>query len=358
MKNFSKTVVIAALVTLVGVAAIAGTSSIIKTIEDSNAQDPTFVYPEQDLSNVFLGKVDFRTDVTTTSAALAKERFDTILSDGLSQGDSAEVLAENFTLPTLSSTESQEFISKAYVGNNALKLGTSTEDGYFQINVSNAVSKVVVKARNYYYEPSTGVYTSDATSIGIGLTSAIATTELPRNLADTSVLPAVLDVSYTFASAPSTIYISAIDGRAIIYEINFYTDALQSYNLVNPEGIVSADDEYCDSVDLFKYSNIEANAEALFIDPEAKTLFFSSTYTAEDALDDPFCIVYYADSVYLGHAFPSSEGLFTIAGTHYYLRDTFTGWLIGNTTVNGEQDYLNLTQDFANGQSLVLYKQA
>ena len=176
MKNFSKGLGTALIVLIVGAGVVGLTASLVKSI--SAHQDPPaeFVYPNQDLSEVLLGKIDFRTETTTTSTALAKARFDTMLSEGLTQGNSETSLQEEFVIPTTSVTEVSELISKCYVGNKALKMGTSSENGYFQINTTNIISKVVVKARNYYFEQTAGVYVSDSASIGIGATSATETT--------------------------------------------------------------------------------------------------------------------------------------------------------------------------------------
>lgn len=360
MKNFSKGLGTALIVLIVGAGVVGLTASLVKSI--SAHQDPPaeFVYPNQDLSEVLLGKIDFRTEVTTTSTALAKARFDTMLSEGLSQGNSETTLQEEFVAPTTSVTEVSELISKCYVGNKALKMGTSAENGYFQINTTNIISKVVVKARNYYFEQTAGVYVSDSASIGIGATSAIETTELPKNTADTSIIPAVLDVSYSFINGTNTVYISAIDDRAIIYEVNFYTDAELAYSLVSPTGIISEEDEICNSVKLSAFLNIKStNYQALVFDPELKEISII-TATEEDAIfESPLCLFFNSDlSIMIGSLRIDETGLFEYAGVSYYLRDTFTGYLIANELSDDNLSYCQIDNEMAVNHSLVLYKQA
>jgi len=360
MKNFSKGLGTALLVLIVGAGVIGLTTSLVKSI--SAHQDPPaeFVYPNQDLSEVLLGKIDFRTEVTTTSTALAKARFDTMLSEGLSQGNSETTLQEEFVVPTTSVTEVSELISKCYVGNKALKMGTLTENGYFQINTTNIISKVVVKARNYYFEQTAGVYVSDSASIGIGATSAIETTELPKNTADTSIIPAVLDVSYSFINGTNTVYISVIDDRAIVYEINFYTNASLTYSLSTPEGIISEEDEQCNSVKLSDFLNIKSTInKALVFDPELKEISII-TATEEDAIfESPLCLFFNNDlSIMIGSLRIDETGLFEYAGVSYYLRDTFTGYLIANELSDDNLSYCQIDNEMAVNHSLVLYKQA
>jgi len=359
MKNFSKGLGTALIVLIVGAGVVGLTASLVKSI--SAHQDPPaeFVYPNQDLSEVLLGKIDFRTETTTTSTALAKARFDTMLSEGLSQGNSETTLQEEFVAPTTSVTEISELISKCYVGNKALKMGTSTENGYFQINTTNIISKVVVKARNYYFEQTAGVYVSDAASIGIGATSVLETTELPKNTADTSVIPAVLDVSYSFIDGTNTVYISAIDDRAIIYEVNFYTNAKLTYNLASPEGIASEDDELCNSVKLSDFLSIsDTNFKAMVFDPELKEINII-TATEEDAIyESPLCLFFNNDSsIMIGSLRIDETGLFEYAGGSYYIRDTFTGYLLANNVGNDVLNYCPISE-MATNHSLVLYKNA
>lgn len=364
MKNFSKGLGTALIVLIVGAGVIGLTTSLVKSI--STHQDPPveFAYPNQDLNDVYLGKIDFRTEPTTTSTALTKVRLDTILSTGLTQGDSKTLIFEDFVAPTTSTNLVEgvtvELVSKAYVGNKALKMGTSTENGYFQINTTNMVSKVVVKARNYYFEQSAGVYVSDAASIGIGITSAIETTELPKNTADTSIIPAVIDVSYSFINGTDTLYISAINDRAIVYEINFYTNASLSYNLSTPEGIISEEDEQCNSVKLSDFLNIKSTInKALVFDPELKEINII-TATEEDAIfASPLCLFFNNDSsIMVGSLRIDESGLFEYAGASYYIRDTFTGYLISNSDSDDALTYCPIDNEMALSHSLVLYKQA
>lgn len=360
MKNFSKGLLTATLVLLVGAGVVGLTTSLIKSI--STHQDPPaeFVFPNQDLSDVHLGKIDFRTETTTTSTALAKARFDTILSEGLSQGDSATTLQEEFAVPTLSTTIDSELISKCYVGNKALKMGTSTENGYFQINTTNLISKVVVKARNYYFEQTAGVYVSDAASIGIGVTSVLKTTELPKNTADTSIIPAVLDVSYSFIGGTNTVYISAVNDRAIIYEVNFYTNAELTYSLLSPQGISSYEDELCNSVKLSDFLNIKStNNKALVFDPELKEINIITAAQEDQIFASPLCLFFNNDSsIMIGSLRINETGLFEYAGSSYYIRDTFTGYLLANDVGDDNLAYCSISSELATSHSLVLYKQA
>lgn len=364
MKNFSKGLGTALLVLIVGAGVIGLTTSLVKSI--STHQDPPaeFVYPNQDLSDVYLGKIDFRTESTTTSTALTKLRLDTILSTGLTQGDSKSLLFEDFVAPVTATNlvegVTAELVSKVYVGNKALKMGTSTENGYFQINTTNMVSKVVVKARNYYFEQTAGVYVSDAASIGVGATSAVETTELPKNTADTSIIPAVLDVSYSFINGTNTVYFSAVNDRAIIYEVNFYTNAELSYNLISPTGITSEDDELCNSVKLSDFLNIKStNNKALVFDPELKEINIITAAQEDSIFESPLCLFFNNDSsIMIGSLRIDETGLFEYAGGSYYIRDTFTGYLLANSTIDDVLDYCPISSEMAMSHSLVLFKQA